>query len=527
MNSNCTNYRHLWLSALFCCTFVLLSASQSFSQSGCTDENACNYDSGATTDDGSCTYTGYFIPVNIGDGPAIQACSAPSGYYFPDQSCLETIVANDPYCLNTDWDSLCQEALNDCQGCEEGEDPSWYIPIVPAASGQPAVNSCSQPDGYWMPDQACVETVVSSDGYCTVTSWDNLCQSDFNSCFGCEEPSWFIPVEVGSGPAEFACSQPEGYWLPDQECVQDAIAADPFCIESSWDSLCQNAFESCIGCDDGAAWFIPINADNSLTPQFDCSGEVINGYWEPSNDCSVEVIANDSWCLDIGWDSACQSALSTCLGCADGDGAWFIPVEVGSEPAEFGCAGDAPTGFWEPDQACVTETIANDSYCLYTSWDSLCQSGYNSCAYGCTTAQWYIPSEIGANQPAVLDCSAPSGYELAESQECVIAQIALDPFCVESNWDSLCQSGYDNCTEGCTYSFACNYDPGAIYDDGSCGEAGCTDATAQNYNADAECDDGSCVYGGEPSCPGDFNDDSMVSTPDLLEFLGLFGTVCP
>ena len=54
---------------------------------------------------------------------------------------------------------------------------------------------------------------------------------------------------------------------------------------------------------------------------------------------------------------------------------------------------------------------------------------------------------------------------------------------------------------GCTDSTACNYDPAADTDDGSCvyGKLGCTDPTACNYNASAACDDGSCIM---PPCTG-------------------------
>jgi len=47
---------------------------------------------------------------------------------------------------------------------------------------------------------------------------------------------------------------------------------------------------------------------------------------------------------------------------------------------------------------------------------------------------------------------------------------------------------------GCTSGLACNYNPNATCNDGSCifGCAGCTDTTAPNYNADATIDDGSC-----------------------------------
>ncbi len=47
---------------------------------------------------------------------------------------------------------------------------------------------------------------------------------------------------------------------------------------------------------------------------------------------------------------------------------------------------------------------------------------------------------------------------------------------------------------GCTAPTACNYDPAATADDGSCVFPGCTDAGAVNYDATAGCDDGSCCY---------------------------------
>lgn len=51
-------------------------------------------------------------------------------------------------------------------------------------------------------------------------------------------------------------------------------------------------------------------------------------------------------------------------------------------------------------------------------------------------------------------------------------------------------------TEGCTNPIACNYDPSAVQDDGSCSYPGCSIASACNYNDQAGCDDGSCIFPG-------------------------------
>jgi len=66
---------------------------------------------------------------------------------------------------------------------------------------------------------------------------------------------------------------------------------------------------------------------------------------------------------------------------------------------------------------------------------------------------------------------------------------------------------------GCTDKNACNYDPSATVNDGSCcgksaNDCGCTDPTACNYNKRAKCDDGSCIM--PPCiCPG------FTKIPDL------------
>ena len=64
------------------------------------------------------------------------------------------------------------------------------------------------------------------------------------------------------------------------------------------------------------------------------------------------------------------------------------------------------------------------------------------------------------------------------------------------NYDPSATTDDGSCIlpNGCTDTTACNYDPNATCDDGSCtGLLGCTNSTAFNYNASATCDDGSCV----------------------------------
>jgi hypothetical protein len=82
---------------------------------------------------------------------------------------------------------------------------------------------------------------------------------------------------------------------------------------------------------------------------------------------------------------------------------------------------------------------------------------------------------------------------------------------------------------GCADASACNYEPGAFFDDGSCTYecVGCTYADATNYDATFTMDNGSCVFDLTDDCPADLNGDGLVTTSDLLQFLPEFGSACP
>jgi len=72
---------------------------------------------------------------------------------------------------------------------------------------------------------------------------------------------------------------------------------------------------------------------------------------------------------------------------------------------------------------------------------------------------------------------------------------------------------------GCMDPTACNYDPTATVDDGSCLlPDGCTDMTACNYNAAAVCDDGSCLLNYGCMNPAATNYDPVATCPDTCIF---------
>lgn len=507
---------------------------------GCMDSGACNYNPAADCDDGSCTYGtfSWYLPDVLGDGPAVSACTAPAGYSLaPNQACVQTVVDGDPFCLDNSWDSICQDTYCAC------------------ASG------CTDP---------------------TACNYDETACSDDGSCFaGTDE--WYLPNAVGGGPAVFTCSAPADYSLAlNQGCVQSIVDADPFCVVNNWDSICQDAYCACAsGCTDATAcnydatacsddgsctypmWYIPSPLNGSPAVSA-CSAPA--GYILADQACAQFVVDNDPFCLDTGWDALCQSTYDCCLnetfGCTD----------------IFACNYDAA--------ACT-----DDGSCTYLGCTDATACNFDPAAGcddgSCTYPQWYIPDTVGG--PAVFDCVAPAGYILAD-QACAQSVVDNDPFCVDTSWDGICQETYDCClndTFGCTDSIACNYDPSAVCDDGTCtypgctypaacnyntlagcddgsclfvdecgncggtSTAGCTDPAADNYDASAACDDGSCFIAGctypdadnynpnatdddgscaftvNTTCPADLNGDGIVNAGDLLDFLSSFGTICP
>ena len=79
---------------------------------------------------------------------------------------------------------------------------------------------------------------------------------------------------------------------------------------------------------------------------------------------------------------------------------------------------------------------------------------------------------------------------------------------------------------GCTVDLACNYNPEATVDDGSCDfesclSFGCTDEGACNFDVDAQFDDGSCTYANFPldcagNCVNDADADGVVMNLNSL-----------
>ena len=141
-----------------------------------------------------------------------------------------------------------------------------------------------------------------------------------------------------------------------------------------------------------------------------------------------------------------------------GETTWTLTDSTGATVAAggpYGAAGGTVTESFCAAEGCYTFTIF-DSF-----GDGIC------CAYG-----------TGDYSLTVDGATVASGGEFGSSE--------ATTFCVGEGF-------------GCTDATACNYDPDAVEDNGSCDFScyGCTDPESCNYDADATIDDGSCTGPGE------------------------------
>ncbi len=388
---------------------------------GCTDPSACNYDATATCDDGTCDYGLWYLPNNLNDGPVTQSCSAPAGYYLADQVCIETVIAADPYCVNTNWDAICMRAYNCClgvYGCGLASACNYdnqacvdnTLCTYPGCTDSTACNydptagcdngTCILPDGCTDPAACNYDAAATCDNgtLCTYPGCTDISACNYDPSAGCDNGTcdyglWYLPNNLNEGPVTQACSAPAGYYLADQACIETVIAADPYCVNNNWDYLCMRAYNCCLdiyGCGDSSA-------------------------------CNYDPVA----CLD--------NTLCTYPGCTDSTACNYDPTA--------GC----------DNGTCILPDGCTDfAACNYDA-AAICDDGSCILPDGCTdpTACNYDPT-AGCDDGS---CTLPDGC--TDSTAC--------------NYDciAICDNG--SCTyPGCTDPTACNYNVGAGCDDGSC-----------------------------------------------------------
>ncbi len=219
----------------------------------------------------------------IGSGECLQANGTPG---CDDATCCEAVCAEDPYCCDTEWDATCADIAVDIEACLDLPD------------GCPGDGDCFSNNGTpGCEDPVCCATICEADPFCCNTSWDGICASaaaDHPDC-----------LETGPCPGDGSCFEPNGTpGCDDESCCETICDQDPFCCDTEWDEVCaEDAMEQCAGC-----------GDSDAGSCFESNGSA----GCDDSECCKAVCAEDPFCCETKWDSACVEAAANECG-IDGD----------------------------------------------------------------------------------------------------------------------------------------------------------------------------------------------------------------
>lgn len=268
-----------------------------------------------------------------------------------------------------------------------------------------------------------------------------------NGTPGCTDPSacnFDSEADFDNGTCDYscfgctnpaACNFDSGATIDNGSCIFPDGCTDPLACNFDPAALCDNGsceFVSCAGCTD------PL-ADN-----FDPNATIDDGSCTFTCVPVTLTLSTDCWGGEVSWE------LLT-------DGGILI-----ASVAE-GTYGNQQTFTWE---GCLPEGCY-----VFNIFDGFGDGMFGSQYSSCTVDGNYFMTDIDGN---VLFQMATPAYGTGTTEN----------FCIT----------IDNAVQGCTNPLACNFDPSATEDNGSCQlPDGCTDLAACNYNPAALCDDGSCI----------------------------------
>jgi len=433
---------------------------------GCTDEEADNFDINATLDDGSCEYTilGCQNPV---------ACNYNSNATVDDGSC---IVCNTP-----NGEELCNTYQNDDSYWD------WYVDLFNC----PTTGDIAMDELF----------IVEAD--CDV----------FNTGFGCNEGIRFHTnyTNVGqdsinewkitwTGPNGFIAAFDYGiYSLPPYNVPLppgiNANTINTVTTNMLWqegDTLCATA---------------TLVNQIELTPEDNVICTTLPAYPVCIPDCTDPLALNYNMTTECTDNSLCE----------------YLPIiDVGLDTLLYETGCNELGAYWLPTfyltnygevpitELCVTEDILSS----LPGNDTICFDNFTILPGETYELEWPYEYEWGVLTVRIIDVNGESEQSWND--------FGLDTN-VGNNMYVQIITDEPDCTLGCTIEQACNYNPEATINDGSCdfescvgcmdSEAsnydpiatinnlslciydvlGCMDITAINYNPFATVDDGSCI----------------------------------
>ncbi|MCA9283969.1 MAG: hypothetical protein KDA22_02050, partial [Phycisphaerales bacterium] len=220
------------------------------------------------------------------------------------------------------------------------------------------------------------------------------------------------PCPAVGCPGDGSCYESNGSpGCNDLNCCEAVCAADSFCCDTTWDSFCAGeAFDLCGNCGDPGAGNCFVSNGSPGCADADC--------------CEL-VCVEDPFCCNVNWDTVCANeAIDLCQQCGN--------------PEAGDCCSSNGTPFCN-DAACCDAVCAIDGFCCDTNWDGVCAGEAQDICEACPAC----------GNDFAGDCCAANGTPFCDDAVCCDAVCAIDGFCCDTNWDSVCAGQAQDICEVC------------------------------------------------------------------------------
>ncbi len=461
---------------------------------GCTDATACNYDAAAIVDDGSCLQDDA-CGVCGGDGSTCLGCTDATACNYDAAA-----ITDDGSCLQDDQCGVCGGDNSTCGGCTDATACNYDAASVIDDGSCIYYDVCGVCGGDGTTCGGCTDATacnydaaaITDDGSCLQDDQCGICGGDNSTCGGCTDAT--------------ACNYDPAAIIDDGSCgVDDACG------------VCGGDGTSCSGCTDASADNYDANAtsdDGSCIWGGICTG------------LSYETVAMDA----LGTGQATYRLYAN-FASADVE----VTAVYGTDTQPWEMTSTAATGFYNDAVGADFGGLVNPLFFAvfptleFDSWftigaqpgdddglNSAFDAALNSLADFNSGGDFIVNTFIGGSifvVPGSNTQGVPVAGRVLLGQFTTSGMISTrvnlqvrDAAQVSHYAEGMTLS-FPIAGLGCTDATACNYDPAAVLDDGSCLQddacgicggdgtscSGCTDPAACNYDATATVDDGSCL----------------------------------
>jgi len=429
------------------------------------------------------------------------------------QACAEFPVDGNTYCQTEGIFTI--DAVVDCDGAVVDLSGITIPDVILSPISDCGANGCTDPMACnFDPNAACY------DGSCLTFDCEGTCGGQAIAGTPCDDNDPNTENDVYGQDCSCAGIFIEIFGCTDATACNfnpDANTDDGSCAVEDCNGDCGGTATAGTACDD----MNPATVGDTYDADCNCVGDATPGCTD-ANACNFDADAtvDDGSCLELDCNNDCGGVATPGTSCDDGD-----PLTIGDTyDADCNCVGDATPGCTDAT-ACNFDMDAtvDDGSCLYLDCEGECGGAATSgtaCDDGDdTTINDIYDADCNCSGNAVEGCTDATACNFnadatVEDGSCDFTSCADcagtpngsalpgtpcddgDDTTDGDTWSADCDCLGD-VTPGCTDATACNFNPDATLNDGSCDFdscAGCTDPSAVNFDPNATIDDGSCSF---------------------------------